>query len=187
VVESWRERFNGRMCHVLLARRFDLSAPGTSLLAFYSDKPVVGVDMWCVRKITGRNAKLLTLWLNSSLSLLQILIQRTETRGAWMKIHDYMLDQIFTPDFSKMTDSEAQQLLKVFETFKKTKVPSTLEQLRGKHPGRQAIDKAWLRFLGDVGDINDLLDKLYKSLVNEIEQLRELMTEGRVEEEEEDI
>lgn len=185
VVESWKEKFDGRKCHVLLARRFDLSAPGTSLLAFYSEKPVVGVDMWCIRKIAGEKAKLLTLWLNSSLSLLQILIHRAETRGAWMKIHDYMLDQILAPDFSKITDSENKQLLKIFEAVKKTKFPSILEQLRGKHPVRQTIDKAWLKVLGYKGDYDYLLNKLYNSLANEIELLRTLMAEGISEEEKE--
>ncbi len=181
VIEGWKEKFDCRKCHVLLARRFDLSAPGTSLLAFYSEKPVVGVDMWCIRKIAGEKAKLLTLWLNSSLSLLQILVHRAETRGAWMKIHDYMLDQILAPDFSKMTDSETKQLLKVFEAVKKTKIPSILEQLRGKHPVRQSIDKAWLNVLGYKGDYDSLLDELYDSLANEIELLRTLMAEGVVE------
>ncbi|MEM2099958.1 MAG: N-6 DNA methylase [Thermoproteota archaeon] len=184
VVESWKEKFDSRKCHVLLARRFDLSAPGTSLLAFYSEKPVVGVDMWCIRKIAGEKAKLLTLWLNSSLSLLQILIHRAETRGAWMKIHDYMLDQILAPDFSKITDSETKQLLKIFEAVKKAKFPSILEQLRGKHPVRQTIDKAWLKTLGYKGNYDNLLNKLYNSLASEIELLRTLMAEGVVEEEE---
>jgi hypothetical protein len=142
--------------------------------------------MWCIREVEGEQAKILTLWLNSTLSLLQTLILRTETRGAWMKVHDYMLGEILVPDFDKLSRSELKHLMKVFETVKDVKFPSILDQLRSRYPSRKLIDAAWLKVLGYEGDIDSLLDELYASLANEIELLKKLMAEGAVVEEPEE-
>lgn len=185
-VRVWRDKFDHRKSNVLFARRFDLSAPGTSLLAFYSDIPVIGVDMWCIRQLEGERAKVLTSWLNSTLCLLQILICRTETRGAWMKVHNYMLGDMLIPDYDKLSKLELKHLLEVFESVKGGRFPSLMDQLRKKHQSRRIIDKAWLKVLGYKGNADTLLDRLYISLANEIDLLKRLMAEEVPEELEEE-
>lgn len=177
-IDEWRRKFEARKCHLLLARRFDISAPGTCLLAFYSDVPIVGVDMWCIQEIHGDIAKILSLWLNSSFSILQFLLLRTETRGAWMKIHNYMLAELLVPDFTKLPDGKRKILLKAFNKIKDSKFPSILEQLKQKYPARKLIDQTWLEALGYKGNKEELLDKLYGSLVSEINLLKKIMAEG---------
>jgi len=54
---------------------------------------MVGVDMWSHKGVSDDEAKFLVLWFNSVLNLLSILVHRTETRGAWMKLHEYMLKE----------------------------------------------------------------------------------------------
>jgi hypothetical protein len=90
-IKLWKNKFDKTKSYLILSRRVDLSAPGTSAIAFYSDNPAVGIDLWGIQNVQKDYAKILALWLNSTLNLLQILILRTETRGAWIKIHDYML------------------------------------------------------------------------------------------------
>lgn len=184
VVGQWNKMFNDRKSHVLLARRFDLSAPGTLLLAFYSDIPVIGVDMWCARQLENEYAKVITLWWNSTLNILQILIYRTETRGAWMKIHDYMLNEMFVPDIKKLSESELKSLIEVFNSVKDVKFPSIIIQLREQFYARRKIDIAWLKVMGFKGNIDEFLNKLYSSLADEIEYLKKIMAEGVAEEKE---
>mgnify|MGYP001088128003 CR=1 FL=1 len=176
-IEKWIIKYEDRKSHVLFSRRFDLSAPGTSLLAFYSNKPIVGINLWSIRQVKGEQAKILVLWLNSTLSLLQTLINRAEARGAWMTVHDYMLGEMLVPAPEKLSKNDCKRLLKVFNVVKKIKFPGILEQLRSKHPYRRHIDKAWLEILGYEGDADELLDGLYESLANEIELLKRLMAE----------
>jgi hypothetical protein len=185
-IKSWKEKFEARKSHLLLARRLYLSSPGTCLIAFYSDKPIIGIDMWCIRRVRAEYAKILTLWLNSTLSILQFLSIGVAIEGPWMKVHDYMLGEILVPDFAKIPKRELEQLLKVFDAVKEVKFPSILDQLKSKHPSRKLIDTAWLEVLGYKGDSDRLLDRLYSSLAKEIELLKGILAEGAVTEEPEE-
>jgi hypothetical protein len=185
-IESWKEKFEARKAHLLLARRLYLSSPGTCSIAFYSDKPIIGIDMWCIRRVRAEFAKILTLWLNSTLSILQFLSIGVAIEGPWMKVHDYMLGEMLVPDFAKIPKRELDQLLQVFDAVKEVKFPSILDQLKGKHPSRRLIDTAWLRILGYEEDSDKLLDRLYDSLANEIELLKKLMAKDEAAEEEEE-
>jgi len=177
VIESWRHKFDSRKCHLVIARRFDISAPGTSALAFYSANPIVGVDFWSVKGIEDQHAKVLSLWFNSTISLLQTLVVRTETRGAWMKIHDYMFKELLAPDVKGLKRKDYRKMLGISERTKSIRFPSILDQLKTEHPTRRLIDKAWLEILGYNGDVNKLLDKLYSSLAHEITILKKMMAE----------
>lgn len=177
IISTWKSKFNDRKAHVVIGRRFDISAPGTSFIAFYSENPIVGVDFWSIKKIKGNYAKILTLWLNSTLNILQTLILRTETRGAWMKIHDYMLNEILVPNPQKISSKNYRKLLNVFNQVKNVQFPSILTQLKSKHPIRQKIDVAWLKFLGYKEEIPQLLDRLYDTLSEEILILKRMMAE----------
>jgi len=177
IVNNWRKKFETRKTHLLLARRPYLSSPGTSLIAFYSDVPIVGIDMWSIRNIDKECAKILALWLNSSFNLLQLLTMGVASEGPWMKIHDYMLDDLLAPDPAKLSNQELRILLMTFDKIKEVRLPSILDQLKNSHTARKLIDVAWLKVLGYKDEIDKLLDKLYSSLAKEIELQKLIMTE----------
>ncbi|RLE85198.1 MAG: hypothetical protein DRJ41_01675 [Thermoprotei archaeon] len=177
IIKSWREKFERKKANILLARRFDVSAPGTSLLAFYSENPLVGVDMWSLQGLDKRNGKILTLWLNSTISLFQFLVLRTETRGAWMKIHDYMLDDMLVPNPRSLNEEDYLKLETLFNELSKYKFNSILDQLKNKNSGRLKIDRLWLEILGLKDITGKFLKNLYDSLAEEILLLKEIMKE----------
>jgi hypothetical protein len=178
IESTWKKKFEIRKSNLLIARRFDISAPGTSLLAFYSDKPLVGVNMWSAKEINEEFSKILALWFNSSMGIIQFLLRRIEARGAWMTIHDYMFDEILAPNFKKLSDKDKELLKKTYNEVKNVEFPSILDQLKHRHPARKLIDQAWLEILGYRGDKEKLLDELYRSLADEIELLKKMMAEG---------
>lgn len=179
IVNSWENKFEKKKANVLTGRRFDISAPGTKWIAFYSDIGLVGTGghFWCVSGITGDEAKLVTLWLNSTFALLQLIVKRKETRGAWMKVEKYILEGVKIPNISTLSAEEKQIMLKAFDEVKDVKPPSVLEQLKTRFWARVLIDKAWLQVLGYKEDADALINKLYDQLVNEIELLKKLMAE----------
>ncbi|MDW8021191.1 MAG: N-6 DNA methylase [Nitrososphaerota archaeon] len=177
VIRSWKNKFESRKSNVILGRRFDISAPGTSLIAFYSKNPIVGADFWSIKNIESDYGKVLTLWLNSTINLLQVFILRTETRGAWMKIHDYMLEELLVPKPHELSEIKYSELIDVFEQVKNARFPSILKQLKDKNPLRRLIDETCLSVLGYRGNSTQLLDKLYESLANEIIILKKMMSE----------
>ncbi|MFH7835871.1 MAG: N-6 DNA methylase [Candidatus Aenigmatarchaeota archaeon] len=181
-IETWKRNFQQKKTNLLLSRRLDLSAPGTSLISFYSKIPMVGVDMWCIKNVPDEYAKILTLWFNSTLNLLQIFILRTETRGAWIKVHDYMLNELLVPDYEKLSESDLKVLQNLFIQVKDVKFPCIFDRLKTKFWASFLIDKTWLQILGYKSDVTQFLNKLYDFLANEIELLKRLMAEGTIEE-----
>lgn len=129
--------------------------------------------MWNIKRLSPDEAIILTLRFNSTLSLTSLLVCRTETRGAWMKLHEYTLNDLMIIDPSKLLTEEWNLLLEVFNKIIEVSFPSVLEQLRGRFWARVEIDKAILKTLGfSEEETNQLLDYLYPALVKEIEQLK---------------
>jgi len=175
-LKKWKKYVEQRLANLVVSRRFDMSATGTRFLAYCSEEPMVGVDMWSIQGLSNDEAKILGLWLNGTLNLLALLIQRTETRGAWMKLHEYTLEESLILNPEMLTDEDIMILLDVYDRVKDESFPSILEQLKTRFPLRVEIDKALLRVLGFGDDeISRILDYLYPALANEIEQLKRLM------------
>jgi hypothetical protein len=172
----WREYVKDRATHLALVRRGDLSAPGTCLLAFYSEQQVVPPGLAWSLKIERENAKFLALWFNSTFHLLQLLIYRKETRGAFLQLDKYVLETLLIPDPACLTVEKKSRLLQVFEEVRKVEFPSLLEQLDNAYVMRRKIDAAWLEVLGESKP--EILPTLYKALSREIHLLKRMMREG---------
>jgi len=183
IINSWKNKFERKKAHLLLARRLYLSSPGTCLIAFYSDNPTIGIDLWSLKGISKEDAKILALWLNSSINILQLLYMGVACEGPWMKLHDYMLDRLLVPDPKALTPKEKAELLRVFNNTKEIIFRSFMEQFKTRDKNRKTIDRAWLQVLGYKGDVDQFLDRLYSSLADEIELLKSLMAEKEVQEE----
>jgi hypothetical protein len=131
--------------------------------------------MWSIR-VPDAPAKILTLWLNSTLNLLQILLLRRETRGAYLWFVASTIRKFLVPNIDKMSQNEITILLQAFDEYRNERFPSLLNQLKNRFPARVAIDKTLLRVLGFGDDeIDRILDYLYPALAKEIEQLKTLM------------
>jgi type I restriction-modification system DNA methylase subunit len=175
-INRWKRIVNLKKANLLVSRRFDLSARGTKLLAFYSNTLIFGVDMWSVKGFNDNDAKVFALWFNSALNLLQIIIHRTETRGAWMKLNEYQIRDSMILNPKKLTKKERHDLLSLFKKMKSTEFPSIINQLKNKFPLRVQIDKTLLKVLGfDDDEIDSILNLLYHALAKEIEKLKTLM------------
>jgi type I restriction-modification system DNA methylase subunit len=182
-VKKWRNYLESRKTNLLVSRRFDISAPNTMALAFFSDVALSPCKMfWAIQGTDKDNSKILALWFNSTINIAQILSKRAETRGAFMGLDEYILQEFLVPNPSRMTEQHRDQLLRVFEEHAKTKLPSIIGQLKTNNPVRRAIDLAILQALEIKGNHEELLDSAYASISRTIETLATLMKEGQVEE-----
>ena len=106
---------------------------------------------------------------------MQTLLNRKETRGAFLQIDKYTLKELQVLD-PKILPEYERSLLSTFEKVKDLDFPSILSQLKNKFPARVEIDTAMLKVLGFGDDeIEDILNYLYPALANEIQQLKTLM------------
>jgi Glu-tRNA(Gln) amidotransferase subunit E-like FAD-binding protein len=132
--------------------------------------------MWSIKGFGDAEAKIFALWFNSTLNILQLLTNRTETRGAWMKLHEYQIRDSVALNPKALKKEEKEALLDLFEKLKNHEFPSILEQLRMRFLARVEIDMAILDILGYSEDeAKQLLDYLYLALAKEIQQLKTLM------------
>lgn len=174
--QSWKKYVRSRFGEFLISRRFDLSATGTHFLAYYSAEPTTGQNLWSLKGVDEEEAMILSLWFNSTPNLLQIYLQRMETRGAWMEINDGMINDFLLFDIDSLKKSEKKHLLDLFEQMKNIEFPSIIEQLKTKFAPRKELDTMFLQLMGYPGkEADQLLDYLYPALTNEIEKLKTLM------------
>ena len=175
-ISRWRKIVTFKESNVVVSRRFDLSARGTSLLAFYSKIPIFGIDMWSVKGYNDEDAKIFSLWFNSTLNILQMVIYRTETRGAWMKLHEYQIRNSLMLNPKELTKKERTELLNLFDKIATREFPSIVAQLRDRSNLRVQIDKMILKILGyNDEETESILSQLYADLTIEIEKLKTLM------------
>jgi len=173
---NWRRYVKSRFGKFLISRRFNLSAPGTHFLAYYSEEPTTGQNLWSLKGVNDEEAMILSLWFNSTLNLLQIYLQRVETEGTWMEINDGMLNGFLLLDVGSLSKNEKKDLLDLFEKIGKTESPSILDQLKTEFAPRKKLDTMLLRVVGySENDADQLLGYLYPALAEEIEKLKNMM------------
>jgi methylase of polypeptide subunit release factors len=173
----WSQYVKSRETNFVFIRRFDLSAPGTILFAHYSPyRFAASKMMYCFKNIPENDAKILTLWFNSTLNVLQVFLDRIETRGAFIGFSKYALLDTYVLNPLRLNNKQKDAILGLYDKIKSVEFPSLLKQIKDKFPARVEIDKLMLRMLGFGDDkINPILDNLYPALTNEIEQLKTLM------------
>jgi tRNA1(Val) A37 N6-methylase TrmN6 len=175
-LEKLRSYVGSRLGKLTVARKFDLSAEGTRLLSFCSERSFAGVDVWNFHGISIEDAQILSLWVNSSISLLYIIIHRTETLGPWMKIDLATLKQMPTIDPRGLPKQSKEKLLQLYESIKDMSFPSIVEQFRTGFSARKQIDIFFLEQLGfSENEAERILERLYPAILTEIRALRKLM------------
>jgi hypothetical protein len=123
------------------------------------------------------DAKIFSVWFNSTIHFLQLFLERIETRGAWIALRKYVMSDFLVTHPRNLSDHERKTLLKVFDQARDVKFPSLLDQLEKGHPERRRIDTEIMRILGfSKTEIEEILEYLYPALRKEIVRLKELMS-----------
>lgn len=200
---TWHAYLESRLSNLALVDRFDVTAPGSSLLSYFSSPPRVWARIPAViRGLEDDLARSLCAWFNSTIGFIEILTERMETRGGWMQLHKYIMNDLLVPDFKKI---EKESILNIFSEISSENFPSLLEQFalltspksisgslkkrlsktfgkdilrrlgKGYAP-RQKLDRAILGVLGWKKEgIHSALEWIYPSMLREILILREIM------------
>jgi len=160
-------RFENRNSYLILNRRLYLASPGTSYVAFCSNTPFIGLDTWGFTNMNYDEAKLIALWLNSTFGILQLLMIGAAIEGNWMKVHKYMLEDLYIPEPAVFLELNSDELNVLYEKVSNIEVPSLTEQLRMTYNVRQEIDRFFIEKLGleiwnNYGTLNKFLKLIQK-------------------------
>jgi tRNA1(Val) A37 N6-methylase TrmN6/RNAse (barnase) inhibitor barstar len=174
---KWRDYAKERLCYLAIAGRYDISASGTNIVAFFSEREFIPTQMfWAIRGLGLEDAKIIALWMNSTVGLLQLMKERKETRGPFIQILAYALKRLQIINLLNLSKEEKELLLNTFNTIKKEKFPSILRQLEMAFPARKTMDKAILKLLGYEDDqIEQIIVMLYSAIKEEIDRLKQIL------------
>jgi type I restriction-modification system DNA methylase subunit len=175
---EWKQFVENHSSNVALIYRARITGPAIHNLAFYSDKDMfLGGSFWMIKVDSKTQAKLLTLWLNSTLNLFQLFVERKETEGGWMWIDEYVMREFTMLNLSKLSEQDIDTLLSVFRKLAKTSTPSLVRQIETRNNTRKEVDRVLLRALGmSEGKIDDFLERLYSVLSKEFSKLKKVIS-----------
>jgi len=168
-LKSWKRKVDEKATNFLIASRFVLPAADLSALAFYSNNTIVGVDMWSIKGLSNEEAKLQTLWFNSTPNLLQVYM--LGTLDTWMEIPEHTLCEFNFLNTEKLSETQRIELMNLFREIGAAELPNILSQLEDKNPLRLKLDIAILKILGyNEAEAIKSLNQLYPLLVEEIKK-----------------
>lgn len=128
--KRWQELTEKRLSHLGFMRRIDLTASGLRHLAYFSNEPrLYHGMMFCLPGMGEENARNLSLWLDSSLNLLQMLVTRIPSRGGWTEYHRNTVEKFYVPDPLAIGREAEKELTRTFDEIGSTEFPSIAEQL----------------------------------------------------------
>jgi len=180
VVDAYRDKAN----RILITRRCQLTSPNVYWLAFYSNTPTLFTTSPFLALRLKKNSdyvwyKVMTLYLNSVVTYLQILGYFVESRGAWGTIHaELVWSNVIVPDPGEVHNECLEYALQVFRKVSKANVRSLYERISSGDPVQRVIDEAALRLLG-LRDWASRLDELYNAIKCELDALQRILEESR--------
>jgi len=164
--------------NLLLCRRVQLTT--LYWLAYYSNKIVATTGvLFGVNVPDDIQRRILCLYLNSSVTLLQLLGFVVETRGAWVNLHGKRVwSQIHVPDVHKIPSDIRKEALELFEKIGKKEVVPFYRRILNRDPIQREIDKMALRLLG-IKKLIPQLDEIYNAISCELNVMQRILEETR--------
>ena len=176
------ERYAGE---VLLARRFQITSPDVFFIAVYSSNRMIApatMNILRAEDLDGRLVKALALYLNSTLTVFQLLSMFVETRGAWIRFDKDVWAGVYVPDPESL-ESNAEALGEALKTFDYVArasegVQSLYRRVSLGCELQKRIDRVALRLLGlKWGD--EMLEALYSAVRSELDSLQRILEESQ--------
>lgn len=169
------EKLNGKETYLVVARRFRPDSPNTHFFAFYNDEKFVSPHTFKIIKTDKDSSKYQSLFLNSVIVLLNIIMFREQTTEGYTDIMESDLNLFKAFNVEKLLDNDKKLLDKIFDKLRNVEFPSILEQLENRFWARVELDKTILKILGFTdGEINEWLPKVYDAIVEELKAMKKV-------------
>jgi len=166
-------RVEDRLSHLVLARRINITAPGTKLLAFFSDDRLVPGKAFWAFDTDVKTSRVLSVWFNSTFAFIELLLSQTETEGSFVELTKEKLLGFHIPDFQSCDTTVLEE---AFELVRYEEVPALVQQFTKPCSFRETIDRAVLTSVGfSKKEIGDLLPNLYASVSTELQSWLDVM------------
>jgi 16S rRNA G966 N2-methylase RsmD len=160
----------------LLVRKIRLSSPELYWLTFYSKNKIIGTTsaLLNMQVADTEKGKMLAVYLNSTLSFIQLIAFMAETEGAWVTLHsEQVWAHIHVPDVKNLSSENLGKALKLFTEIEKLNVKPLYQRIRTHDKVQKSIDELALEMMG-LENWKNRLDELYDAVANEIETMQRI-------------
>ncbi len=170
---EWERIIQKKSSRLAFVRRFSLAGKTMRLCAIVaSDEFTPTQTMSIITQISAEDAKILSLWLNSSLHILQMIVERVETEGAYMELPEWAMKELLIINPKILSKIQRKQILAIYEKIQNVSFPPLSEQFKNGFDIRNEIDQMFL----DILKIHNLkVEDLQKIVKEEINDLRFLV------------
>ena len=178
LLRRWRAYVDGRLGNLLICRRYVPISPGFHHTCFYTRVPTVPPGMmWSVSGGNPEYLKILTLWMNSSIHLCQVLLKKIQ--DIWIDIHEYSLKSFLMLNPKKISQAERKRLIKLYNQVARYEFEHLRQQIKSRENMRKKIDLEILQVLGfKRNESKRLINILYDALKKEFEALDNLSSKS---------
>ena len=174
ILSKRRNQLSSRLGNIIMAGygNYDLAAPGSCLIALLTDKPTAPTwTCWRMNIENKDDAKIIALYLNSTFALANLIDNSTEVRASVRKWRKSTLFSMPIIDPKKLSETERNNLLKLFDSIANQELPSLLEQLKYGNEVRDKIDKTLMKIVIENGiespeQIKELQEKIAEKIIS---------------------
>jgi tRNA1(Val) A37 N6-methylase TrmN6 len=166
-----QKSFADREAHLLVTKRLNAAAPGSTFFAFFSEETLVSPNTFYSLRCPKEQALGLGLWLNSVFGFIQVWFTRMETEGGYC---DILKEDLI--DFQVPLDKKIPPSLRVwYQRHREADFPPLNQQFTSGSP-RRGLDREIMLWMGwPRAEVDADLDELYAALNDELQLLREAM------------
>ena len=158
--------------HLAFVRRFNIAGPNTRIMAIVSDEEFTPTQtMSLITNISLEDAKILALWINTTMHVLQMVVERVETEGSYMELPEWAMKNLYIINPNTLSKKQRERTLQVFAETSNIKFPSIIEQLEYNFPPRRKIDELFIDILG----LDVHIKELHEVTLREIMKLKSLI------------
>lgn len=171
------EAYNDLSGNFLLARKIRLSSPGLRWLAHYCDEKIIGTTSALLNMNIqdAKMGKVLVLYLNSIITILQLIAFMAETEGAWVTLHgNQVWSHVHVPDVKNLRKGTVEKALKLFDKIDKFTPKSLFERIKAHDKTQASIDEVALEMIG-LPEWKEKLDELYDAIATELEAMQKIL------------
>ena len=170
---EWEKITMRKSSKLAFVRRFNLAGPKMKVCAIVSNEEFTPTQtLSIITGISDEEAKINALWMNSTLHILQMVVERVETEGSYMELPEWAMKDLFIINTNALTKKQQSSIISLYEKISKIPFPSIMSQLKKEFQIRDDIDELFLDILG----IKEINVKEFQNIVySEISELKLLV------------
>lgn len=167
--EKYHDEIDRKWTYMITSRRFRPNSKNTFLFAFHSETPFVPNNLFKIIKMEETEAKINTLFLNSAIGILNLILLKEQTTESYTDIQQGDLKNFDILDITKLNDQMVEDLLDLYEELLDTEFQPLVTQFTEQTKNRVKLDTKLLTILGfDRKEIEQILPGVYEAISFEL-------------------